>query len=83
MVKATKPGIDIFQSCSDFSSHCVKVNDLESVISIWASLIALKNTHAQLLVWCIYATAVFGNEGPASALNKNLVEKNVFGYLLL
>ena len=35
------------------------------MIAVWVSVFALKITHAQLVVQCIYATAVFGNEGPA------------------
>ena len=38
------------------------------LLAVWASVLALKTTHAKLVVWCIYATAVFGNEGPAFTL---------------
>ena len=65
MVKATKPGLDVLQSCSSHSSHRVKDVEFESVIVVWASVLALKITRAQLVVLCFYVTAVFGNEGPA------------------
>ena len=42
-----------------------KVLELENVIAVCTSTFALKTTHAQLIVLCVYATAVFGNEGPA------------------
>ena len=64
-VKATKPGLYISQSCSFHVSHWVEDVEFESVIAVWASVFALKITYAQLLGSCIYATAVFGNEGPA------------------
>ena len=65
MVKATKPGLEILQLCSGHASHWVKDVEFESVIAIWASFFSLKITHAQLVVECIYATAVFGYTGPA------------------
>ena len=65
MVKATKLGLDILQSCSILASHCVKDIEFESVIAVWVPVFALKFTHAQFVVKCIYATAVFVNEGPA------------------
>ena len=61
MVKATKPGLDILQSSSGHGSHWVKDDEFESVIAVWASEFALKINHAQLVVFCIYATATFGN----------------------
>ena len=64
VVKATKHGLDILQSCSNLASHWVKDVVFESVIAVWASVFALKITHAQLAVNCIYATAVLGNKGP-------------------
>jgi len=64
MVTATKPGLDILQSCSAPASHWVKYIEFESVIAVWASVYALKTTHAQLVAQCIYATAVFVNKGP-------------------
>ena len=54
MVKATKPMLDILQCCSVLASHWVKDFELECVIVVWASVFALKTTHAQLVVWCIY-----------------------------
>ena len=48
--------------------------------AVWASVLALKNTHAQVVVQCFYATAVFGNEGPAFTL---LDYKYIFFYLEL
>ena len=60
MVKAT--GIDILKSYSILASYWVKDFELESVISFRASVFALKITRAQLVVQCIYATAVFGYE---------------------
>ena len=65
MVKATKAGLYILQSCSIFASHSVKDVEIESVIAVLASIFALKIGHVQLVVWCIYATGVPGNEGPA------------------
>ena len=38
---------------------------LESVIAVLASVFAHKITYVQLVVLCIYATAVFGYEGLA------------------
>ena len=64
MVRATKPGLDILQSCSGYASHRAKNIKFVSVIAAWASVFALKSTHAQLLVLGIYATAVFGNVRP-------------------
>ena len=34
-------------------------------MAVWAWVFALKNTDAQLLVYCIYATAVSGNKEQA------------------
>ena len=65
MVKATKPRLDILQSCSVLASHWVKDIEFESMIAVIASVFALKIAHAELVVQCIYATAVFVNEGPA------------------
>ena len=64
MVKATKPGLDILQSCSVLASHWVKNVELESVIFVWASVFAPKFTHAKLDELCSNATAVFCNEVP-------------------
>ena len=50
MVKAFKPGLDIFLSCSSHASHWVKDIEFESVIVVWASVFALKMTHVQLVV---------------------------------
>ena len=58
MVRATKPGFGILQSCSNLAPHWVKGIKLESVIAVWASVFAVKITHAQLVMWCIYATIV-------------------------
>ena len=49
MVKATKPGLDILQSCSDLASHWVEDIEFESLIDVWASVFTLKITHAQLV----------------------------------
>ena len=68
MVKVTKPGLDILQSRSGHASHWVKDVEFESVIVVWASVFTLKFTHAKLLVVCIYATTIFGNEGRAYPL---------------
>ena len=50
MVQATKPGLDILQSCSDLDSQWEKDIAFESVIAVRASVFALKTTHAQLVV---------------------------------
>ena len=50
MVKATKLGLDILQSCSGHASHWVKDVEFESLIAVWTSVFALKFTHAQLVV---------------------------------
>ena len=68
MVKETKPELDILQSCSTYTSHWIEDVEFESVIAVWASVFAHKTTHAQFVVQCIYATAVFGNKGPAFTL---------------
>ena len=47
--------------CSILASHRVKDVEFESVIVVYASVFAVKITHAQLVVLCINATAVFGN----------------------
>ena len=65
MVKETKPELDILQSCSTYTSHWIEDVEFESVIAVWASVFALRITGAQLVMQCIYATAVFGNQGPA------------------
>ena len=39
--------------------------EFERMIAVLASVLALKHIHAQLVVKCIYATTVIGNEGPA------------------
>ena len=63
--QATKPGLDVLQSCSVLASNWVKDVEFDIVIAVWASVFALNVTHAQLVVSFINATAVFGNEGPA------------------
>ena len=65
MDKAIKPTVYIIQWCSVFASHWVKAVEFESVIAVWSSVYALKIAHAQLVVYCIYATTVFGNERAA------------------
>ena len=65
MVYATKPGLDILQSCCVLATHWVKEVEFESAIAIWASVFTFKITHDQLVVPCVYATAVFGNDGQA------------------
>ena len=50
MVKATKPGLDILQSCSGHASRWVTDVEFESVIAVWASVFAAKITHAQIVV---------------------------------
>ena len=50
MVKATKPGLDILQSCRFLASDLVKDVVFERVNAVWASVFALKITHAQLVV---------------------------------
>ena len=62
MVNATKPGLDILHSCNVPTSHWIWDIEFESVS-------ALKISHAQFDVLCIYATVVFGNEGPAFTLH--------------
>ena len=62
MVKATKPGLDIIQSCSNLATHWVKDIKYESVIAVWASVFALKFSHAQVVVQCIYATLPAASE---------------------
>ena len=57
MIKATKPGLDILQSCGVLASHWVKHVKFESVIAVGASVLALKIIHVQLVVSCINATA--------------------------
>ena len=52
-----------------YASHWVKDVEFESVFAIWASVFALKITHAQLVVECIYTTTVFGDEGAAFTLH--------------
>ena len=49
MVKATKPVLDILQSCSLLASHWLKDVEFESMIAVWASVFALKIIHAQLV----------------------------------
>ena len=61
MVKATKPGLDILQSCSVITSHWIMDVEFERVIAVWASVFAHKTTHAQLVVSCINAIFVFDN----------------------
>ena len=56
-VLTTKPGLD------GLASHWVRDVEFESVIAVGASVFALKITHAQLAVLCLYTKAVFGNEG--------------------
>ena len=73
--QATEPGLDILQSCSFLASYCVKDVEFESVIAVWASVFALKVTHAQLVVSFINATPVFGNEGPAFDFNLLRLQK--------
>ena len=65
MGKATKSGRDTIQSCSVLASHWVKDIEFESVVAVWASVFTLEITHVQLEVFCISATSVFDNEGPA------------------
>ena len=55
MVKATKPILDILQSCSGHASHWVNDVEFESVVAVWALVFALKITDNQLVVYCIYA----------------------------
>lgn len=62
---ATKSGLDIFQSCNVLAFNWVKNIELESVIAVWAPIFALKITHTQLEMQCIYVTTVFGYEEPA------------------
>ena len=51
MVKATKLGLHILQSCSVLASHWVEDVEFESVIAVWASVFALKITHAKLFTF--------------------------------
>ena len=60
-----QPELDILQSSSDLAFHWVEDIKLESVISVWELLFAFKFTHNQLVIYHIYATAVFGSEGQA------------------
>ena len=63
----------MLQLCSVLASHWVKNDKFESVFAALASVFTLKITHAELVVSCINATAVFGNEGPAlTFINFNL-----------
>ena len=50
MVKATKPGLDVLQLCSGHASHWVEDVEFESMTDVWASVFALKITHAQIVV---------------------------------
>ena len=50
MVKATKPGLDILQSCSDLASIWFKDIEFENGIAVWASVLVLEITHVQLVV---------------------------------
>ena len=50
MVQAAFPWFDIIQLRSNLASHWVKSIELESLISIWASVFALKITNTQLVV---------------------------------
>ena len=50
MDRATKPGLDILQLCSDLAPHWVMDIEFENVIAVWASVFALKITHVQLVV---------------------------------
>ena len=68
MVKATKLGLDILQWCSGHGSQWFKEVEFESAIAVWASVFSLKIAHAQLLVYFIYAAAVFGHKGPEFTL---------------
>ena len=61
MVKATNSRLDIPQSCSGHTSHWVKDVEFESVFAVRALVFALKITHSPVVVLCIYATAVIGN----------------------
>ena len=65
MMKGTEPGLGILQSCSVLAFHKVKDVEFESLTAVWASVFAHKIIHAQLVVSCINATAVFGDKGPA------------------
>ena len=47
----------------NFRDGPLKDIELGRLIAIWASVFALEITHGQLIVWCTYATAVFGTEG--------------------
>ena len=49
MVKETKPGLDNLQLCSGYACHWVKDIEFESAIAVWATVFALKITHAQLV----------------------------------
>ena len=50
MVNASKSGLNILQSCSGTCFNWIKDFKFENVIYVWASVFALKITHAQLLV---------------------------------
>ena len=80
MAKATEPAPDFLRSCSGLASHWFKDIELESVIVVWASVFALKITHAQFLVWCIYATVVFCNDELAFTLLDNSLKKHEFSF---
>ena len=80
--QATKRGLDILQSCSGNASHWVKDVEFESVITVWASVFALKITHAQLEVQSICATAVFGNVLFCIVISFNSGMKNTFIHFL-
>ena len=64
----------MLQSCSGHASHWVRDVKFESMIAVWVSVFLLKIADAQLVVARIYATAFFGNEGPASTLLLRLQE---------
>ena len=47
IVKTTKHGLDIIQSCSDLASHWFRDIELESVIAVWACIILSTWTHSR------------------------------------
>ena len=81
MVKTTKPGLDVLQSCTDLASHGVKDIKLESLITVGASVFALKITSAQLVVLSIFATAVFSHEGNYSFVHHMNWRSNIHIYM--
>ena len=58
------PRLEIRKSCNNITSHWLKDIGMKSVITVWASVIALKFTRTKLVVQCIYSTAVIGYEEP-------------------